>query len=395
MEDFHVEVACNQRNYHGEHICGDVFLSKRIREENRVLSVLSDGMGHGVKASVLATLTATMTLNLTEEHHDPATIAGIIMRVLPVCSERHISYSTFTVVDVNCGGETSILEYDNPTCLILRGNRVMEPEWNCILLSNTDDSDRKKDLLMCSFIPQKEDRIIFCSDGITQSGLGNDKYLLGWGRDNYVQFVLEQVTNDKYISAVELAKRVVDRAYANDLYSLNDDASCGVIYFREPRTLMICTGPPFEESKDAEFAKILWDFKGKKIICGATTTDIIAREWKETVNDNFEPTDLSLPPISQMEGVDLITEGALTLSKVINLLRENVSPNKFGKGPADLICKMLLESDKIFFLIGTRINTMHHDPNMPIELEIRKTLIKRLAEILEEKYLKEVIMEFM
>ena len=101
---FYIEVACDQRNYGNERICGDVFISRKVKEENRTIVVLSDGMGHGVKANVLATLTATLAVNFTMEHKAVDKIADIIMNTLPVCSDRHMSYSTFTIVDIEHDG---------------------------------------------------------------------------------------------------------------------------------------------------------------------------------------------------------------------------------------------------------------------------------------------------
>ena len=108
--NFFIEVNSQQRNHDGERICGDVFLYRSIKEENRVIAVLSDGMGHGVKANILATLTATMAINFTREHKEVDRIAEIIMNTLPVCSERKISYSTFTIVDIESSGRVNILE---------------------------------------------------------------------------------------------------------------------------------------------------------------------------------------------------------------------------------------------------------------------------------------------
>jgi len=177
MSAFYTEVNCQQRNHEGERICGDVFISKRLREERRTIAVLSDGMGHGVKANMLATLTATMAVNFTREHKDYQTIAEIIMNTLPVCSVRKISYSTFTIVDVEDSGEVSILEYDNPNCIIMRGSRVYDPGWENIVMES--EQNKGKELRAVKFRPRKEDRIIFWSDGIIQSGLGSHKYPFG------------------------------------------------------------------------------------------------------------------------------------------------------------------------------------------------------------------------
>jgi hypothetical protein len=390
---FYIEVSCEQRFQDGERICGDVFLSKRIKEENRIIVVLSDGMGHGVKANVLATLTSTMAINFTEEHKDVQRIADIIMNTLPVCSERKISYSTFTTVDIDTEGDTRILNYDNPQCVILRGNKIIEPEWNCILLNS--DKNAGKELFTCVYRPQKEDRIVICSDGVTQSGLGTEKYPFGWGRENLSEYLVELVSQNKYISASKLATKVITKAHVNDNFVSHDDTSCTVLYFRDPRKLIICTGPPFDEANDKVYAEKVIEYEGKKIACGATTADILAREMGKQIEDSFEFDDPDLPPVSYMEGLDLITEGILTLSKVAEMLRTYSSNTRLGKGPADQIVKLLLESDEIHMLIGTKINIAHQDPTLPVELEIRRTVIKRIARVLEEKFLKEVSIEFL
>ena len=393
---YHTEVGYFQMNHEGEKICGDVFLSKRIPEENRVLCVLSDGMGHGVRANVLATLTATISLNFSLEHKESNALAGIIMKALPVCSERKISYATYTIVDISIEDDTvSILEYDNPQTLILRGNRIYEPEWTHVTYKGDVKDKRVMNLRKCAFVPQIEDRIIFCSDGIIQSGL--EKGLtMGWGRNDLIRFIRKIIEATPTISAADLAERVVKRAAANDLFTPKDDLTCGVVYFRQARKAMLCTGPPFNPEKDNEFATILKDFDGKKIISGATTTEIIARELKRTVAHE-ERTDPALPPSSKMKGIDLVTEGVLTLSKVTHLLN-NINLNskmQFGRGPADQICRLLLDTDEIYILVGTKINENHHDPSLPVEIEIRKHLIRRLTHVLSEKFMKVVTIEYM
>jgi hypothetical protein len=387
-----IEVNCQQKHIEGERICGDVFLSAKLREEGRVVIVLSDGMGHGVKANVLATLTATMALNFTKEHKAPERIAEIIMNTLPVCSERKMSYSTFTIIDIIQDGQTTLIEYDNPRTLIMRGERVQDLWWTQVIMNT--EKNKGKEIQICSFTPQKEDRIILCSDGVTQSGLGTEKYPFGWGREKLQEYLVDQVKLNKAISARRLASRVVAASYKNDHYEAKDDTSCAVVYFRKPRKLLICTGPPFEQDKDTELAKMVTEFEGKKILCGATTSDIIARELNKKITDSFEFTDPELPPTSSMDGIDLITEGILTLSKVSKILNEYHDNYAIGKGPADQIVRMLRESDEIDFIIGTRINIAHQDPNLPVELEIRRTVVRRIARALEEKFLKQVSMKF-
>ncbi len=391
-QNFYIEVNCQQKNHEDERICGDVFLSERIKEENRIIAVLSDGMGHGVKANILATLTATMALNFTKEHKDFNTIAEIIMNTLPVCSVRKISYSTFTIIDIDLNGKVYILEYDNPQTLIFRNNREYEPEWKCIILDS--EKNRGKELRSCTFKPEKGDRIIFCTDGVVQSGLGTKRFPFGWGNKNLIQFIIENLKKYPFISARKLAKNALNAAVGNDNYKPKDDTSCASIYFREPRKLLLVTGPPYEKKKDIDLAMSVFNYQGKKIVCGATTAEIVARELGLEIRDSMEFLDNDLPPVSYIDGINLVTEGILTLGKVTELLRNYDANYVPGHGPADQILELFLKSDEIHIIIGTRINIAHQDPTLPVELEIRRTVVKRIARLLEEKFLKEVSMEF-
>lgn len=391
-EKFYIEVNCQQRCHGDARVCGDVFISRRIKEEGRIIVVLSDGLGHGIKANLLGTLTATMAVNFTMEHKDVPKIAEIIMNTLPVDSVKELNYSTFTVVEIDVEGEVRILEYDNPKTLILRGNRLFEPAWNCVVLDGP--KNKGKDVLTANFKPQKEDRIIFCSDGVVQSGLGSDRYPLGFGLDNLAALLIDAIHEEHDISAVKLAGRVIDKANYNDNYHPKDDISCAVVYFREPRKLMICSGPPMDPANDAMFVDILRQFQGKKIICGATTGEMVSREWGTEIRDTTEMPDPDLPPVSYMDGVDLITEGILTLSKVSELLKKYTNNYKLGKGPADEIIRIILDCDEIHFIVGTGINVAHQDPTLPVELELRRTVVHRITRTLEEKFLKEVTMRF-
>ena len=361
--NFYIEVYCHQKTYEGERISGDVFLSKRIPEENRLIAILSDGMGHGVKANVLATLTSTLALNFTKEHKEGNTIAEIVMKTLPVCSDRKMSYSTFTIVDIEFDGTTQIIEYGNPQCLIFRGNKPFYPEWQCVLLTGTNAG---KEITTCKFKTQKEDRIFFFSDGISQSGTGTAKYPLGWGSDNVAEYIQKLINNTPSISARNLSAKLVNIAFQNDNFASKDDTSCAAIYLRDPRRLLLCSGPPVDPAQDYEMAEIVKNFEGKKIICGATTGDIIAHILKLPIIEGQQFDDPELPPISFMEGIDLFTEGILTLSKVREQLRSYNNLVKRGKGPAEQIIKLLLESDEIHLLIGMRINQAHHVPGLPL-----------------------------
>ena len=305
---------------------------------------------------------------------------------------KKISYSTFTIIDIENTGKVTILEYDNPSCIVLRGNQIFDPLWKKVVLDKGKNSG--KVLRTCSFMPEKEDRIVFFSDGVSQSGMGSESYPFGWERDSISNYAASLVTNEASISAITLAGKIVTMAHKNDNYKACDDISCAIIYFREPRKLLICTGPPYEKGKDKELASKVIGYQGKVILSGGTTADIIARELNRKIIDELIFEDPELPPESFLEGIDLVTEGILTLQKVNEILKTYNNSIKLGKGPADKIVRLIMESDEIHFIIGTRINIAHQDPNLPVDLEIRRTVVKRIARLLEEKWLKKVTFEY-
>lgn len=394
--DFYVEIFCEQKNHHNEHICGDVFRSKRIKSEDRIIAVLSDGLGHGVKANVLATFTTSFAINFTEEHKDFEKIADIIMNTLPVCAERKISYSTFTIVDIDLKGKIKILGYDNPDVMLFRYNMPMDDiKWE--ELEMTTEKNRGKILKTASFSPQKGDRIVFCSDGVSQSGLGSELFPFGWETENCKKYILKLITNDPYISAGDLSYKVVSQAFSKDRYIAKDDISCATIYFRDPRKCLICTGPPYNQENDPVYADIASHFKGTKIICGGTSSEIIARELNLKIREKTNAIqNTGLPPQYELKGFDMVTEGILTLSKINSILDKYNSFNfRLGYGPADKIVSALLNSDEVCFLVGTSINIIHQDPDLPMDLEIRRTVIGRIARKLDETFMKEVKIIYM
>ena len=387
-----IDVDSCQEYKHDQLVGGDIFLSHRVKEENRTISVLSDGLGSGIKASVLATLTATMATKFISSYKDIRHTAEIIMRTLPVCKVRKINYATFTIVDVASDLETQIIEYDNPAVLVSRHGGFFEPERQSIEVSGTDS--RKNTVWYSTFRAEPGDRIVMVSDGVTQAGMGTRSWPLGWGLENVRNYVRGEIAGASGISARELARCVVKKALANDVFQAKDDTTCGVIHFREPRELLVLSGPPIAREKDRDMADIVREFRGKRAICGGTTANIIARELGRDVRVDLRDFDPSLPPKSEMEGIDLVTEGILTLGQAAEILEEGKSPEECRKNAATELVALLLDSDRIRFVAGTRINEAHQDPNIPVELEIRRNVIKKIARLLEERYLKEIHLQF-
>ena len=382
-----IEVDYCQRNKAGNIVCGDSFISHKFKEEGRVISVLSDGLGSGIKASVLSTITASMLLNFSMMNEDVMDSAASVLKTLPKDAVRKISYSTFCVCDIDCFGNVRIAEYETPSFYLLRNSKFVDVPKKKIPVER-DDLDNTA-LWISEFTMQKEDRIIFFSDGVSQSGMGARTMPFGW-EDGAKEFISQAVAASPDISAKDLSRRIVMKAEQNDAAVLKDDTSCCVIYMRKPRNLLVCTGPPYDEKNDNYLSNHVCGFPGRKIICGGTTAQIISRETGRPISIDMVPADRDLPPVSSMEGIDLITEGILTLSKVERLLAgEDADPDR-REGPADRLLRLLADSDKITFLVGTRINIAHQDPTLPVELEIRRNVVKKIKHLLETKWLKDV-----
>ena len=393
-----IDVDCAQQAKTGQVVSGDVFLSRRLKEEGRVITVLSDGLGSGVKASVLATLTATMALKYTASFVDVRQSARTIMDTLPICEVRKISYSTFTIVDMDADGNTRLIEHGNPPVAWLRRACAMPVEKAEITLEQWKD----RVIRYCEFRVQLGDRVVCCSDGVSQSGLGQPGLPLGWREENLVQFAAGQVAGDPDISSLRLADALVARALANDAGRAKDDISAAVISFRRPRRLLVLTGPPVDRARDAELAQLVGTYGGRKVICGGTTASLIGRELNRSIVMDLANLDPTVPPTSRMEGVDLITEGTITLAKVAEALEAGVSGNGNGHsramrpGPQAVraLIELMLDSDVVEFVVGTRINEAHQDPNVPVELDLRRNIVRRIGAILEGKYLRQSTVRF-
>lgn len=382
-----IDIACSQKKKYNQNAYGDYFSSNRFPNMNRVVAVLSDGLGSGVKANILACMTSTMLLKFMENHFDIEKSCEIILNSLPVCKVRGISYSTFSAIDCYENGKAKIVEEGNPDFIWIRNGEVLKPEYQTI--QSKDFKNRKMKVYNIKL--EKYDRIIFCSDGATQVAMGTKQYPLGLERNGLIKIILNKLTQEPEISSQRLSDFLVKQIeLIAPNKELKDDTSIVSLYCRDPRESLIFTGPPYHQEKDSYFAKFFMDFKGKKAISGGTTANIISRELNIPVISKISMNAGKLPGLSEMEGVDLVTEGILTLTKTL----EYLETGKIENNAAKTLMEFLLDSDIIHFLVGAQMNKAHYDPNLPIEIEIRKNIIKKIATVLEEKYLKKVSVQF-
>lgn len=383
-----VELDFDSVNKHGEFICGDAFSFEKYPERERVIGVLSDGLGSGVKANILASMTTRMALRFAASDLDFLHSAEIMMNALPVCQVRRIAYATFSIVLCELNGHTRIIEMGNPPFFLVRQGKAVVPPYTEMPSEQLIDRTTR----FYDIETQPEDRIVIFSDGVTHAGIGTPAYPLGWREEGCQRFVEARLREKPDISARQLVKDIIREALLKEPDGkAGDDTSCAVLYVRRPRHLLLMSGPPFRKEQDRWCAQFFKNFEGRRIISGGTTANIISRELKRDIETDLRSAG-DLPPVSRMEGADLITEGILTLTRAANYLESGIPTNT--NNAAVQVCELLLESDIVHLMVGTKINEAHHDPKFPVDLEIRRNVVKRLATVLETRYLKEVKVQY-
>ena len=380
--NFFIDVSCKQQNCKFEKVCGDTFLSKRSSGATRSIIVLSDGMGHGIKANILSNITATMIANFNYETLDVDKIARTILKSLPVCNVRKVSYSTFSIVDIDMiNGIANVIEYDNPKRLIFRnGKRLQTIEEAFAVKSNI----RNQVITTTRFRIAEGDRIVLMSDGVAQSGMGA-KYRFGWGRDNVEEYVKNEIITNPEVTSSELASKVVWESICNDRGVTNDDVSCAVITIRKPKKALLCTCIPSNDIDD-EYLNMLDTFKGEKIICGYLLATMIAEKGERTIVKKNKSTNPEIQHNWEIEGIDLVSESLITLNKVHDLLEQNEIYHQHDD--AYNIVDILLRSDEIDIVIGKqRQKGWVYKIN---DYDLRHNILLRIIATLELKYNKEV-----
>jgi len=380
-----IDVHCAQVRKYNQNAYGDYFASKRRTEEGRLIAVLSDGLGSGIKANILSCMTATMLLRFVEEEIEIGKAAEIIMNSLPICRVRQISYATFSAVECDDEGNVRVVEEGNPDFVWMRGPEVLKAGYSLV----TSKSFPDRQLKIYEFQVEMGDRLICCSDGVTQAGLGQEgPHKLGLRRTGLVEMLSSEIRMRRNISSSDLSNFIVRQAQAVERDGLaKDDISAAVVYFRDPRRALIFTGAPYDASRDGYYAQIFEKFKGRKAICGGTTASLISRELGNPVTINQDQAFGDLPPMSAMSGVDLITEGILTLTRALNYLEKEELEHRDAAGA---LVDFLLSSDVLHFMVGVKLNQAHYDPRLPVKFEIRRDIIQKMARVLKDKYLKKV-----
>lgn len=374
------EVYWESINKFGEELCGDKV--EFISDYNKTIMVLADGLGSGVKANILSTLTTKIAVTMLKDGSSIEETVETIASTLPVCRVRKIAYSTFTIIQVDHKGKGYIIEYGNPSVFFLRDGQVSRLNGISRVVAGREIIETRLDLM-----PQ--DILIAVSDGVIHAGVGGI-INLGWQWDNvanYIQKVAKVETNTKNI--VSILTDVTKNLYMGEP---GDDATVAAVKIIRPRHVTVFTGPPKNPENDSELVADLMALSGKKVVCGGTAAHIVSRELKRQLDTSMTFIDPQVPPTAKIQGIDLVTEGVLTLDKTRDIIKRfvwrHVPINQLkelqNEDGASRLAKVLLDATDITFLLGKAVNPAHQNPDFPKDLSIKFNIVKNLIEILHE-----------
>ncbi len=380
MNDLCADIGYKSINHHGEELCGDHVDIVEPSDDSTVI-VLSDGLGSGVKASILSTLTSKIISTMLAEGLSLEECVETIAATLPVCSVRGVAYSTFTIVHLKNNHTAELIQYDNPHAIIIRD----EQNWD---YPKTEMNIGGKKIFKSVIKLQENDIFVAMSDGCPHAGIGMS-YNFGWKREDIIDFI-ETLVPAGY-TAKTLSTMLVDECDKLYGHKPGDDATACVVRIRKRVPMNMLFGPPSNRDDADRMMSLFFSKEGKHIICGGTTSGIAAKFLRKPLKPslNFEQSDV--PPIAELEGVDLVTEGVITVNKVVEYAEDYLGENKhyehwsFKKDGASLICRLLFEeATDINFYVGRAINPAHQNPDLPINFNIKMNLVEELSKSLKK-----------
>ena len=376
----HIDTAYRSLNKHGEELCGDKVRISRTADST--IAVLADGLGSGVKANILSTLTSTIISTMLNEGASVEQAVETITSTLPVCNVRKLAYSTFSILEINDQGEAYLVEFDNPPCIFIRNGQVMElePEYRQCAGKNISE---------CRFTVRPGDVLTLVSDGVVYAGVGQ-ALNFGWNWDNVSSWLAKASLKEK--SAPRLAAALSQAV--NELYleKPGDDSTCLVVKITPTCVVNMLSGPPVDPANDGKIVHEFMTSPGKKVVCGGTSANIVARVLNRKIETTLNYADPSLPPVAKIDGIDLTTEGVLTLSRAVEIMRDYLSrdPDEYyfhrldEQNGAAMIAKMLLEDcTSLRLFAGRAVNPAHQNPGLPADLSIKMKLLDELCSLVE------------
>lgn len=379
MNNLCADIGYKSVNHYGEELCGDHV--DIAADENSSVIVLADGLGSGVKASILSTLTSKIICTMMASGLSLEECVSTIAATLPICSEKNVAYSTFTVIHLADNERAELIQYDNPHIIMIRDNQnYTYPE--------TEMNIGGKKIYKSVINLAENDIFIAMSDGCPHAGIGAG-YNFGWKREDIIEF-LEPLTYSDF-TAKTLATILVDECYKLYGEEPKDDVTACVVRIRKRSQVNILFGPPSNRDDVGRMMALFFSKEGKHIICGGTTSSIAAKYLNKPIKPSLNFESSEIPPTAEIEGVDLVTEGVITVNKVVEYAKDYLENNEsytqwgYKRDGASLISRILFEeATDINFFVGRAINPAHQNPDLPINFSIKMQLVEELSKCLEK-----------
>ena len=377
-----IDVAWKSLNKHQEELCGDKV--EVLKTDDSDIVILADGMGSGVKANILATLTSKILGTMLHEGAALESCVETVARTLPICKVRKVAYATFSILQIFHSGEAYLVEFDNPSCVFIRDGKIINYPYK------TREIEGKK-IHEYRFTVKKNDCFVLMSDGVIYAGAGAILDLEGWTWDAMAEYTLK--CTKQTLSASRLA--VMLSQACSELYEEKpgDDTTVAVARVIERRIVNIFTGPPAKKEDDERLMHDFMHTEGKKVVAGGTSANIAARVLGKEIVTKADTSSPDVPPMASIDGIDLVTEGVITLGKSLKLLkkyvRDEFDTEFFDELDADngasRLAKLLIEEcTELNLFVGTAVNAAHKETSLNFDLSMRQNLVEQLVRTAEE-----------
>ena len=381
MNDLCADIGYKSINHAGEELCGD-HVDVVSKDDGSTVIVLADGLGSGVQASILSTLTSKIISTMMAEGLSIEECVSTIAATLPVTGKHGVAYSTFTIINLIRNHTAELIQYDNPEVIFIRDSDVTD-------YPMTELHFEDKTIYRSTIRLQEGDIFVAMSDGCPHAN-ADKAYNNDWKREDIAQFVADMSLTG--YTAKVLCTMLVDEC--DKLYGYNplDDATAAVVRIRKRVPMNILFGPPSDPDDCNRMMNLFFSKGGKHIICGGTTASIAAKYLRKPLRAKTQPGMKSdVPPISELEGVDLVTEGVITMSKVLTYAQDYLQNNEtyedwnYGHDGASRICQLLFEeATDINFYVGRAMNPAHQNPDLPINFNIKMNIVEQLSKCLDD-----------
>ena len=380
MNDPCADIGYRSINHAGEQLCGD-HVDVVEQGENSMVIVLADGLGSGVKASILSTLTSKIISTMMAEGLGLEDCVSTIAATLPVCSVRGVAYSTFSILHLIDNETAEIIQYDNPMAILIRDEANYD-------YPKTEMTIGGKKIYKSVIKLQEGDIFILMSDGCPHAGIGT-AYNFGWKREDIITYMEAQAPAG--YTAKTLSTILVDECARLYDHKPGDDTTACVVRIRKRVPMNLLFGPPSNRDDNDRMMSLFFSKEGKHIVCGGTTSTIAAKYLHKPLKTTLKFEASDVPPIAEIEGVDLVTEGVITVNKVLEYAQDYLQDNEsyeqwaFKNDGASQISRLLFEeATDINFYVGRAINPAHQNPDLPITFSIKMNLVKDLSECLKK-----------